>query len=103
MTPTFLKYFPNIDKSRDVLKRNILIDISKFQIADELLTLSTCKECEKSASITPSKPIPCLDQTLILRLRQEPGDQVAPHVGEPGVVHVAGDDHVRPVSLSKRK
>ena len=36
----------------------------------------------------------------LLRVRQEIGDEVGPHVGEPWVCQVTRDDHIRPVSLT---
>ena len=36
----------------------------------------------------------------LLRVRQEIGDEVGPHVGEPWVRQVTRDDYIRPVSLT---
>ena len=36
----------------------------------------------------------------LLRVRQEIGDEVGPHVGEAWVCQVTRDDHIRPVSLT---
>ena len=65
------------------------------------LTFSAGEESEESAGVAPAEPVPGLDQALVLRLREQPGDEVGPEVGEPGVVHVAGYDHVGPVALTQ--
>ena len=65
------------------------------------LTFSAGEESEEPAGVTPAEPVPGLDETLVLRLREQPGDEVGPEVGEPGVVHVAGYDHIGPVTLAQ--
>ena len=65
------------------------------------LTFSAGEESEESAGVAPAEPVPGLDETLVLRLREEAGDEVGPEVGEPGVVHVARDDHIGPVTLAQ--
>ena len=71
------------------------------EIAGRQLTFSAGEESEESAGVTPAEPVPGLDETLVLGLREQAGDEVGPEVGEPGVVHVAGYDHVGPVALAQ--
>ena len=65
------------------------------------VTFSAGEESEESAGVTPAEPVPGLDETLVLGLGEQPGDEVGPEVGEPGVVHVAGYDHIGPVTLAQ--
>ena len=67
------------------------------------LTFRASEEREEPAGVTPAEPVPGLDEALVLRLRQQAGDEVGPQVGEPEVVHVAGDDDIRPVPLAQRE
>ena len=69
--------------------------------AGRQLTFSAGEESEESAGVTPAEPVPGLDETLVLGLREQAGDEVGPEVGEPGVVHVAGYDHIGPVTLAQ--
>ena len=66
-------------------------------------TFGACEECEESAGVAPPEPVPRLHQTLVLRLGEQPGDEVGPHVGEAGVGHVPGYYHIGPVSFTQRK
>ena len=77
--------------------------VEKYFPARPCLTFSAGEESEESAGVTPAEPVPGLDETLVLRLREEAGDEVGPEVGEPGVVHVARDDHIGPVTLAQRE
>ena len=65
------------------------------------LTFRASEEREEPAGVAPAEPVPGLDEALVLRLRQQPGDEVGPEVGETGVVHVAGYDHIGPVTLAQ--
>ena len=78
--------------------RNILRDGDR---PGRQVTFSAGEESEESAGVTPAEPVPGLDETLVLWLGEQPGDEVGPEVGEPGVVHVAGNDDVGPVTLAQ--
>ena len=67
------------------------------------LTFRASEEREEPAGVAPAEPVPGLDEALVLRLRQQAGDEVGPQVGEPEVVDVPGYDHVGPVSLAQRE
>ena len=73
------------------------------EIAGRQLTFSAGEESEESAGVTPAEPVPGLDEALVLRLRQQPGDEVGPQVGEPRVRKVTRDYYICPVTLTKRE